>query len=137
MSGAITSHTAVLIGVLLTSAAATQIAAANAHDQGDPRPPRVIQLHYAEVNDGTRPPYRLQAYAYRTASLRFATRYRGGSATASSRYDPDITDTDIKGTGEARHPWELIHKGGGTRVLRLIRKSEPTRDGEGPDPREA
>jgi hypothetical protein len=123
MIGAITTRTAIAMAVIVASVAATQTPRGNAYEQGGPRPPKVIQLSYREVNDGTRPPYRLEAYAYRTDSLRFASRYRGRTANAGSQYEPDSTDTDIKGKGEARHPWVLIHKGGGSTVLRLIRKS--------------
>jgi hypothetical protein len=79
----------------------------------------VVQLSYSEVNDGSSPRYRLQGFARRTDSLTFRTRSRGKTATARSRYNKSITDTDLR--GDARHPFVLQRKGGGRRVLKLIR----------------
>jgi hypothetical protein len=84
--------------------------------------PRVIQLSYSEVNDGSRPRLNLMAFSRRTDSVRFATRYDGRQATANTRYVKSITDTDINGN-RAKHPFVLVRKQGGKRVVKLVRKS--------------
>jgi hypothetical protein len=83
----------------------------------------VIQVSYDESNDGSSPRRALFAFVrYSTQSVDFATRYRGRSAKARTRYRPNVTDTDIHGR-RARHPWALVREGGGRRVLRLIHNS--------------
>ncbi|MDF2752234.1 MAG: hypothetical protein K0S82_617 [Gaiellaceae bacterium] len=84
--------------------------------------PRVIQLSYSEVNDGSRPRLNLMAFARRTDSVRLSTRYQGKQATGDTRYDKSITDTDINGNN-AKHPFVLRRKQGGKRVVKLIRNS--------------
>lgn len=83
--------------------------------------PRVIQLSYSEVNDGSRPRLNLMAFSRRTDSVRLATRYQGKQATADTRFSKNITDTDIK--GRAKHPFVLVRKRGGKRVVKLVRNS--------------
>lgn len=85
--------------------------------------PDVIQLSYSESDDGTSPPFALQAFAYRVDALRFTTRYAGERASGEAKYDDGITDTNIHAHGEARHPWKLIRRGEGKEVTRLIRDS--------------
>ena len=100
-------------------------AIAAATDTGNARAapqPRVIQLSYSEVNDGSFPRNRLMAFARRTRSVEFSTRYQGKHATARTRFDKSITDTDIKGN-TAKHPFVLIRKHGGRRTIKLIRGS--------------
>ena len=106
--------------LVMSIAVAIPVAGAGTVDQ---RPPRLVQLSYGRSDQGTD----LQAYAYRAEKVRLEARYRkpgrkhAKSATAGSVYKPNITDTDIKATGEARHPWSI--KGDGRRqVLRLIRR---------------
>ncbi len=60
-------------------------------------------------------------YARRADSLRFKVRYRGRTASAGSRYDESITDTDLR--GDARHPFVIRRDRAGRRVLKLIRKA--------------
>jgi hypothetical protein len=86
-------------------------------------PPKVIQLSYAESDDGSSPSRALYAFVrHSTDSVRFVTRYHARTATAGARYKPQITDTDIRGK-KARHPWTLIRRDGGKRVLSFIHKS--------------
>jgi RNA-binding protein YhbY len=112
---------AVLVGVALASMAAASAAGGDARQAPGPPPPRVIQLSYSDVNDGTFPRYRLMAFSRRTDSVDFATRFGGKKASAGARLDKSITDTDIK--GNAKHPFVIVRKQGGRRVLKLIRKS--------------
>ena len=106
--------TAALVGALLLFA----------HDgiAGAGAPPKVVQISYAESDDGSSPAKRLYAFVRRADAVRFATRYEGKRATAGSRYRPSITDTDLHGK-EVRHPWSLVRKNGGRRVLRLVAKA--------------
>ena len=107
--------------VLIVASAVTGGAAAAGGQNA--RPPKVIQLSYDESDDGSSPSRSLYAFVrHPTDSVRFVTRYHGRTATAETRYKPQITDTDIRGR-KARHPWALIRKGGGKRVLSFIHKS--------------
>ena len=108
-----------LLGVLLTATAiaGTSVAVATG-GQGGPAP-KLVQVSYAETDDGSSPARSLQAFARRAESVKFATRYDGSRATAGSRYNSHITDTDLHGD-EVRHPWVLVRKDGGKRVLRLV-----------------
>ena len=111
--------------LVLAPLATIQSATASAYERplaAAERPPRVIQLSYSESDDGSSPRRSRYAFSRRTDSLRFATRHGGVRATGRSRYKPQITDTDIRGE-EARHPWALVRKGGGQRVLRLVHRS--------------
>jgi hypothetical protein len=85
--------------------------------------PKLVQLSYGESFDGSFPVRDLSAYAYRVDALRFTTRYGGERATAQARYDDGVTDTNIHAHGEARHPWKLVRRGGGSDVIALIRHS--------------
>jgi hypothetical protein len=112
-----------LVVSIVTSAVTCGGEAVAAQKAGGSRPPREIQLSYDESNDGSSPRRALYAFVrHATDSVKFAVRYHGRGATAGSRYKTQITDTDIRG-GKARHPWALIRKGSGGRVLRLIHKS--------------
>jgi hypothetical protein len=112
-----------LVGFVATSAAlvaAAQAPAGKADGQGN-RGPKVVQLQFSSGRGiGEKS---LQGYAYRTDVLRFRTSYEGERATADSRYRQNVADTDIDAKGEARHPWELLKKGGGKQVIRMIRQS--------------
>lgn len=84
------------------------------------KPPKVVKLRYADVRDGSSPRFRLHGYARRALSLTFKARFRGKTATAGSRYEKSITDPKVKGT--AKHPWVIRRKGGGRRVIKLVRR---------------
>jgi hypothetical protein len=108
-----------VLGFAVTCAAG----AAGAPSERASRSPKVIQLSYDESNDGSSPRRALYAFVrYAPDAVNFATRYHGHRATAKTRYRPNITDTDIRGE-RARHPWALVRKGGGRRVLRLVHKA--------------
>ena len=107
--------TAALVGGLLLVFAEGGIAGAGAL-------PKVVQISYAESDDGSSPAKRLYAFVRRADVVRFATRYEGKRATAGTRYRPNITDTDLHGK-DVRHPWSLVRKDGGRRVLRLVAKA--------------
>lgn len=85
--------------------------------------PKLVQLSYGESFDGSYPVRDLGAYAYRVDAMRFTTRYGGERASAQARYDDSVTDTDIDAHGEARHPWKLVRRNGGSDVIALIRHS--------------
>jgi hypothetical protein len=85
------------------------------------RAPKLVQLSYEESNDGSSPPKALSAFFRRAEAVKFVTRHDGARARGDSRYNQSITDTDLH--GEASHPWRLIRRGGGKRVLRLIHRS--------------
>jgi hypothetical protein len=115
--------TAPLVVLLVAAAVTWGAEAAGAPKGSGSHPPKVIQLSYEESNDGSSPRRALDAFVrYSTDSVNFATRYHGRTATAKTRYRPNITDTDIRGE-MARHPWALVRKGGGSRVLRLIHEA--------------
>jgi hypothetical protein len=109
---------------LAAAASALALAAPGAADdpkEGQRRGPKVVQLQFSSgrgVGEKS-----LQAYAYRTEVLRFRASYEGERATADSRYRENVTDTDIDARGEARHPWELLKRGGGRQVLQMTRQS--------------
>ncbi|HMC06920.1 MAG TPA: hypothetical protein VKG89_05940 [Solirubrobacterales bacterium] len=112
-----------LVAFLLASALMCGAGAAGSPGERSSHPPKVIQLSYDESNDGSSPRRVLQAFVrYSTDSVDFATRYHGHMATGDARYRPNITDTDIHGE-RARHPWALIRKHGGKRVLRLVHEA--------------
>lgn len=108
---------------LALAAALLAIAAPAAAGPAPPTPdkPKLVQLYYAEVDDGSSPRYRLHGHARHTESLRFKVRYRGKAAAAGSRYDKSITETDLR--GEAKHPFVVRRDRGGRRALKLIRKA--------------
>ncbi len=109
------------VGTLALVAACAAIFAggAIAGPGGSRQPPKLVQLSYAESDDGSSPKRSLYAFARRAASVKFVTRYDGDRATAETRYRSHITDTDLHGH-DARHPWALVRKDGGKRVLELI-----------------
>jgi hypothetical protein len=111
---------AIVAVVLVAVASAVGPAATSGVAGGGPQP-RVIQLSYSEVNDGTRPRLSLMAFSRRTDSVRFSTRYEGKQVTGDTRRDNSLTDTDIK--GNAKHPFVLRRKQGGKRVVKLVRES--------------
>ena len=80
-------------------------------------PPKVIQLSYSQSSEGGSS---LLAFARRTDSLKFSTRYRGEKARAPARKS-SVSDTNLK--GQARRGWEPIRKQGGKRVKALVRDS--------------
>jgi hypothetical protein len=116
--------TMIAVAALLALAAeVTGAEAAGAPSERGSSPPKVIQLTYEESDDGSTPHRALQAYVRHSPdSVSFATRYHGRRATGKTRYEPNITDTDIRGE-RAQHPWALIRKGGGKQVFRLIHTS--------------
>lgn len=103
-------------------AAITAIPAAGAIAGPGGQPPKLVQLSYAESDDGSSPRRSLQAFARRAESVKFITRYDGERATAGSRYASHITDTDLHGD-EVRHPWVLVRRDGGKRVLKLVHEA--------------
>jgi hypothetical protein len=80
--------------------------------------PELVQVSYEESDDGSSAPFDLSAYGRGIDALRFTTRYDGRRAGGEARLDDSITDTDLN--GEARHPWKLIRRGEGKRVLKLV-----------------
>ncbi len=82
--------------------------------------PKLVQLDYSETDDGQSRPFALDAFLYRAEAVRFTTRYAGERATGEAKYLDHITDTNIHESGEARHPWSLIRKGDGRKVIDLI-----------------
>jgi hypothetical protein len=112
---------ATLIASSIAVLAAAQATAGEQDGRGGERGPKVVQLQFSSgrgVGEKS-----LQAYAYRTEVLRFRTSYDGDRETADSRYRENVTDTDVDARGEARHPWEMLKKGGGKQVIRMIRQS--------------
>ena len=89
-------------------------------------PPKLVQVSYAESDDGSSPKRSLQAYAKRAEAVKFATRFDGDSARGKAKYRESITDTDLN--GEASHPWALVRRDGGGRVLKLIHRSLGARE---------
>ena len=104
---------------LVAALAAISAAVAIAGPGGARQPPQLVQLSYAESDDGSSPKRSLYAFARRAASVKFVTRYDGDRARAGTRYRSSITDTDLHGH-DVRHPWALVRRDGGKRVLRLI-----------------
>jgi hypothetical protein len=104
---------AAVIGVVILALGAVAVAGAAGGAK-----PKLVQLSYEESDDGSSPPKALSAYFRRAELVKFVTRYDGDRATGGSRYNDSITDTDLH--GEARHPWRLIRRDGGKRVLKLI-----------------
>jgi hypothetical protein len=113
---------AIASALLAGAAAVAPTAPGDSREAGGGPQPRVIQLSYSEVNDGSRPRLNLMAFSRRTDSVRLTTRYEGKQATAKTRYAKNITDTDINGN-RAKHPFVLVRQGGGKRVVKLVRKS--------------
>ena len=111
----------VLVAAIAGSALALGAASGGAQQASAPKQPRVIQLHYAQVNDGTFPRLRLDAFSRRTDSVTLSTRFHGKKASGKTRFNKNVTDTDIK--GNAKHPFELIRKQGGRRVVKFVKKS--------------
>lgn len=109
---------AVLIGCLALGTLAADSADAR---KGNARP-HIVQISYAETDDGSSRRYDLSGFARRADSFRFATRFKGKRVGTGTRYSPSITDTDIKGK-QAKHPWRIVRKGGGRKVLRAVRRS--------------
>ena len=101
-------------GALLFGSAGAQAAA---------KGPKVVQIGYSETDDGSSPPFALDAFLYRADAVRFTTRYGGERATGEAKYLDHVTDTNIHESGEARHPWSLIRKGEGKQVIDLIADS--------------
>ena len=92
-------------------------------DAAGAKGPKLVQLYYAESDDGSSRPFALDAYLYRADAVRFTARYDGERASGVARYEDGVTDTNIHATGEARHPWELVRQDGGQDVIRLVRDS--------------
>jgi hypothetical protein len=109
-------------GLWIVSGLAAPAAVGHATHASGGAQPRVIQLSYSEVNDGSRPRLNLMAFSRRTEAVGLATRYQGKQATADTRFSKNITDTDIKGN-RAKHPFVLVRKRGGKRVVKLVRDS--------------
>lgn len=82
--------------------------------------PSLVQVSYEESDDGSSPPFNLSAYGKKIDALRFTTRYGGERASGEAKFNGSITDTDLN--GEASHPWSLIRKGEGKRVIKLVHK---------------
>ncbi|MQA75740.1 MAG: hypothetical protein GEU88_15595, partial [Solirubrobacterales bacterium] len=115
-------HRVIFVLFAATVASVAALAATgSAHEASSGPQPRVIQLSYSDSKDGSFPRYRLMAFSRRTDDVRFATRFAGKRAKADARFSENITDTDIK--GNAKHPFVLIRKGGGKRVMKLIRRA--------------
>jgi hypothetical protein len=107
------------VGALLVVAVAGAVAADAA--QRDERPPKLVQLSYAESDDGSSARRALFAFERRADKVKFATSYDGDRALARSVYRSNITDRDLHPA--ARHPWALVRKNGGKQVLGLIHEA--------------
>jgi hypothetical protein len=100
--------------------------------QGDPRPPRVVEVHWWEGGD-TLPNEGLSVRTRHTNSLKFVTRFDDERATAPFRGPPDrATDSHSRrayegncgGSDPPCQSWEPIRGGGAANdVFRLIRQS--------------
>ncbi len=106
-----------MISVVVLALAGAAVTAA----QGGGTKPKLVQLSYEESDDGSSQPKALSAFFRRAEGVKFVTRHDGHRARGDSRYSESITDTDLN--GEASHPWRLIRRGGGKRVLKLIHRS--------------
>jgi hypothetical protein len=84
--------------------------------------PELVQLSYDESNDGSSKRYNLSAYARRADAVTFSARLHHERLTAKAKFNESVTDTDL-GNGPSSHPWEIVRKGNGKRVLRRIRRS--------------
>ena len=96
------------------------MAMARAHERA--AGPRLVQLSYEESKDGTSKRYNLSAYAHKADRVTFAVRKHHRRLTATARYNSHVTDTDLK-PEDASHPWEIVRKGGGKKVLRKVRRA--------------
>jgi hypothetical protein len=84
--------------------------------------PRLVQLSYEESRDGASRRYNLSAFVHKADRVTFAVRRHHRRLTATSRYNSHVTDTDLK-PEDASHPWEIVRKGGGRKVLRKLRRA--------------
>lgn len=113
--GGVVVALAILLGTTLTGSAA-----ARSSDRAHARPD-LIQVDYEESDDGSSPHRQLSAFAKRADAITFSIRLGGSRVTADSRFDEDVTDTDLH--GESSHPWVLSRDGDGQRILRRIHNS--------------
>jgi hypothetical protein len=111
--------------VLVASVTASSISAAGAAPRAaaasafELRPPKVIQLSYAQWYE--EPGGSLGAFARgHPESLTFATRYRGTQATVPAK-QTDTVDTNLPRCCD--ESWEPIRHQGAARVYRLIRRA--------------
>jgi hypothetical protein len=110
-------------GIVVITALALGALAAPSVGAAGGRPPKVIQLSYAESYDGGTQARTLEAFAYRADSLALSTSYGDASAKTDARYNDSVTDTDLHGN-DAKHPWVARrNRRGGKEVLHLVRTS--------------
>jgi hypothetical protein len=110
-----------LLALLLVALVAASLAASQAVSATEQRsrPPKVIQLGYAQWYE--EPGGSLGAFARgHPDSLRFTTRYRGRQASVPAK-QTDTVDTDLPRCCD--ESWEPIRRRGAARVYRLIRKA--------------
>jgi hypothetical protein len=115
------STTLTRLGLLLVASVTASFAASQAVSASEqrPRPPKVIQLSYAQWYE--EPGGSLGAFARgHPDSLRFTTRYRGRQASVPAERT-DTVDTDLPRCCD--ESWEPIRHQGAARVYRLIRKA--------------
>jgi hypothetical protein len=84
--------------------------------------PFVVQLSYSEAPGQQGPDRALEAFARRTDSLKFHTAFKHQRITVPGRYDPKVTDTDIRGP-RAKHPWRPNRRQRGSRLISLVHRS--------------
>jgi hypothetical protein len=114
------STTLTRLGLLLVASVTASFAASQAASASEQRsrPPKVIQLSYAQWYE--EPGGSLAAFARRPDSLTFTTRYRGRQASVPAK-QTGLFDTNLPRC--CNQGWEPIRHQGAARVYRLIRKA--------------
>jgi hypothetical protein len=109
-----------LLAPLLVASVTASLAASQGVSASEQRsrPPKVIQLSYGQWYE--EPGGSLAAFARRTDSLRFTTRYRGRQASVPAK-QTGLFDTNLPRC--CNEGWEPIRHRGAARVYRLIRKA--------------
>ena len=105
----------------VTAVLALAILAVPAAAAGGGKPPRVVRALLEKGDRGQSFGFSLSANVKRADTVTFKTKYNGDAATGAARYNDNVTTTDLR--GEASHPWQLIRKGDGKDVIRLIRQA--------------
>ena len=105
-------RTTVLVGVAL---AAVALAAGSGAAAGSK--PKVVEVYYAESDDGSSANRRFEMAIRRAEAVRYATRYQGRHARAAAEYK---THSDTGYGGDAAHPWRAVAGAGGKKLKRLI-----------------
>ncbi len=86
------------------------------------RTPSLVQVTYSEAPGQQGPDRVLEAFARRTDSVKFHTAFKHRRVSSPGRYDPNVTDTDLRGN-RAKHPWKPNRRRGGSRLISLVHRS--------------